>query len=146
MLAAHCLTIPAEDFPTLAGTDFTAVMAPSACMRAGSVAAPPKPIRMAAIITALGTDNVATNNPYDLFKEMQVLGKLMSFREQQPNAIPARDIVEMATVGGAHALGLDEEIGSLERGKRADLLALDARAIGFVPRAAQDVYTALVYA
>ncbi len=146
MLAAHCLTIPAQDFAALARAPFTAVMAPSACMRAGAPAAPLKAMRAAGIHTALGTDNVANNNSYDLFKEMQVLGKLMSFREQQPAAIPARAIVEMATRGGARALGWDSEIGSLEPGKRADLIALDEREIGWTPRGGQDIYTALVYA
>jgi 5-methylthioadenosine/S-adenosylhomocysteine deaminase len=145
MLAAHCLTIPPDDFSTLASAPFTAVMAPSACMRAGAPAAPLRAMRAAGIHTALGTDNVANNNSYDLFKEMQVLGKLMSFREQMPDAVPARDIIEMATVGGARALGLDQEIGSLEPGKRADLIALDANEIGWAPGAAQDLYTALVY-
>ncbi|MCC7163372.1 MAG: amidohydrolase family protein [Anaerolineae bacterium] len=146
MLAAHCLTIPPQDFSTLAAAPFTAVMAPSACMRAGAAAAPLKAMRHAGINTALGTDNVANNNSYDLFQEMRILGKLMSFREQEPTAIPARDIVEMATLGGARALGLEREIGSLEPGKRADLIALDANAMGWTPRAAQDPYTALVYA
>lgn len=145
MLAAHCLTIPSQDFSTLAAAPFTAVMAPSACMRAGAPAAPLRAMRAAGIQTALGTDNVANNNSYDLFQEMQILGKLMSFREQMPNAISARAIVEMATLGGARALGWESEIGSLEAGKRADLIALDANAIGWTPNAAQDIYTALVY-
>ena len=51
----------------------------------------------------------------------------------------------MATLGGARALGLDDEIGSLESGKRADLIALDLEEIGWAPMAAQDVYTSLVY-
>lgn len=145
MLAAHCLTIPADDFFQLAHAPFTAVMAPSACMRAGAAAAPLKAMRAAGIQTALGTDNTANNNSYDMFKEMHILGKLMSFREQTPNAIPARDIVEMATLGGARALGWGNEIGSLEPGKRADLIALDANEIGWSPQQAQDIYTALVY-
>ena len=103
VLAAHCLTIPPDDYATLADAPFTAVMAPSACMRAGAQSPPLKAMRAAGIHTALGTDNVANNNSYDLFKEMQVLGKLMSYREQQPDAIRARDIVEMATMGGACA-------------------------------------------
>src|SRR5690606_7917294 len=115
-------------------------------MRAGAPAAPLKAMRQAGINTALGTDNVANNNSYDLVQEMQLLAKLMSFREQEPAAIPARDIVEMATMGGARALGLEAEIGSIEPGKRADLIALDANAIGWVPRATQDEYTAIVYA
>ena len=76
---------------------------------------------------------------------MQIAAKLMSFREKAPNAIPARDIVEMATRGGARALGLEEKIGSLEAGKLADLIALDLTSIGWGPRGGQDIYTALVY-
>lgn len=146
VLAAHCLTTPPEDFPTLARSPFTAVMAPSACMRAGVKASPLKTLRAEGVNTALGTDNVANNNSYDLFKEMHILGKLMSFREGEPNAIPARDIVDMATLGGARALGLEREIGSLEAGKRADLITLDLNEVGWPPRAGQDIYTALVYA
>lgn len=145
LLAAHCLTIPPEDFPALAEAPFTAVMAPSACMRAGAAAAPLVAMQAAGINTALGTDNVANNNSYDLFKEMQLLGKLMSFREGRPDAIPARRIVEMATLGGARGLGLQDQIGSLEAGKRADLIALDLNEIGWAPSAGQDIYTALVY-
>ncbi|HEY9088480.1 MAG TPA: amidohydrolase family protein, partial [Anaerolineaceae bacterium] len=95
---------------------------------------------------ALGTDNVANNNSYDLFKEMQITGKVMSQRERTPNAIPARTIVEMATLGGARALGLEKEIGSLEAGKKADLISLDLDETGWGPTGAQNVFTALVYA
>ncbi len=65
--------------------------------------------------------------------------------EKQPDAIPARDIVEMATLGGARALGLADQIGSLEAGKKADLIALDLAEIGWGPAGGQDVYTALVH-
>jgi 5-methylthioadenosine/S-adenosylhomocysteine deaminase len=145
LMAAHCLTIPSGDFETLASAPFTAIMAPSACMRAGNEAAPLRAMQQAGIATALGTDNVANNNSYDLFKEMHLLGKLMSYREGEPTAIPSQRIVEMATIGGARALGLGERTGSLEPGKRADLISLDLNEIGWSPRAAQDVYTALVY-
>jgi 5-methylthioadenosine/S-adenosylhomocysteine deaminase len=146
VLAAHCLTIPDADLPTLAGAPFTAVIAPSACMRAGKPAAPLKRMLAEGVAVALGTDNVTANNSYDLFKEMQILGKLMSYREGEPNPIPAQTIVEMVTTRAAAALGLSDRIGSLDAGKRADLIALDLDAPGFAPRNAQDIYTALVYA
>ncbi len=145
VLAAHCITVPPSDFSTLATHPFAAVICASACMRSGAEAAPLKAMREAGIHTALGTDNVANNNTYDLFNEMQIAAKLMSLRERQPNVIPARDILRMATCGGARALGLDDHIGSLEPGKQADLIALDLGAIGWGPAGAQDVYTALVY-
>jgi 5-methylthioadenosine/S-adenosylhomocysteine deaminase len=146
LLAAHCLTIPREDFATLADSRFTAVLAPSACMRAGKAAAPLKAMLTEGITVALGTDNVTANNSYDLFKEMQILGKLMSYREGEPNPVPARTIVEMVTTRAAAALGIGESAGSIDVGKCADLIAIDLDAPGFVPRGAQDIYTALVYA
>jgi 5-methylthioadenosine/S-adenosylhomocysteine deaminase len=145
LLAAHCITVPPDDFPTLAAHPFTAVIAASAGMRSGGGAAPLKAMRQAGVNTALGTDNVANNNSYDLFNEMQSAAKVMSLREREPNAIAARDILEMATLGGARALGLEDEIGSLEPGKKADLITLDLTGVGWGPVGGQDVYTALVY-
>jgi 5-methylthioadenosine/S-adenosylhomocysteine deaminase len=145
LLAAHCLTIPEEDFALLSPHPFTAVVAASSAMRNAAGVAPLKAMRQAGVNIALGTDNVANNNSYDMFKEMQLTGKLMSLWERTPNAIPTRAILEMATLGGARGLGLDQEIGSLEAGKKADLISLDLEEIGWAPMAGQDIYTALVY-
>ena len=144
IIAAHCLDVPAEDFSTLAAHPFTADVAASSCMRNAAGAAPLPAMLEAGINVAMGSDNVTNNNSYDMFKEMQITGKLFSFVEQTPNAIPTRTILDMATMGGARALGLQEEIGSLEAGKQADLITLDLSEIGWAP-AAQDTYTALVY-
>lgn len=144
LIAAHCLTIPDEDLAALAAAPFTALLAPSSCMRAGMPAAPLRRFLEAGVDVALGTDNVTANNSYDLFKEMQVLGKLSSYRERVPNPVPARTIVEMVTTRAAAALGLGDVTGALEAGKQADLIALDLVEVGWGP-AAQDVYTALVY-
>jgi 5-methylthioadenosine/S-adenosylhomocysteine deaminase len=145
MLAAHSITIPAQDFEILGGTKFTAVICPSAAMRSGTGAASLVKMRSAGVNTALGTDNVANANSYDMFNEMQIGAKLMALWERKPAAIPARDIVEMATLGGARALGMDDRIGSIEAGKLADLIALDLGGIGWGPLGGQDIYTALVY-
>ena len=133
ILAAHAITIPEADWPTLAAHDFTAVAAASACMRAGAEAAPVLGMHQAGINVAIGTDNVCNNNDYDLFLEMRTLAKLTSFREKRPGALKAREILAMATANGAKALGLDAEIGSLEVGKRADLILLDRTDIGWTP-------------
>lgn len=145
LLAAHCLTVPVEDYPLLAAAPFTAVLAPSSAMR--NAAGIPDGVGMwqAGINLALGSDNVTNNNSYDLFKEMQILGKLMAIHERKPNPLPTREILRMATINGAKALGLAQEIGSLEVGKKADLISLDLREIGWAPTHAQDIYTALVY-
>ncbi len=153
LLAAHAITIPESDYPALARNPFTAVVAPSACMRSGSEAAAVVAMKKAGINLAIGTDNVANNNSYDLFKEMQLTGKLMAMREKHPNALTARDIVQMATLGGARALGLERITGSLEAGKKADLITLDLDETGWGPFGRDgegdynhdDIFTSLVY-
>jgi 5-methylthioadenosine/S-adenosylhomocysteine deaminase len=146
LIAAHCITVPEADFGTLARHDFSAVVAASACMKAGAEVAPLVAMRKAGINTAIGTDNVTNNNSYDMFNEMQTTAKLMALREGLPGAVSSREILDMATMGGARALGLQDSIGSLEPGKKADLISLDLDEIGWPPDEAQDVYTALVYA
>ncbi len=144
-LAAHCLTIPTEDYATLAKSQLTAVMAPSSAMRNAAGVMDVLGMDAAGINLALGTDNVTNNNSYDMFKEMQLAGKLMALHHRTPNALPTRKILEMATLGGATALGMADKIGSLEVGKQADLITLDLDEIGWAPTGGQDVYTALVY-
>ena len=102
-------------------------------------------MRNAGINIALGTDNVCNNNDYDLFGEMRTLAKLSSFREKRPGALTAREVLEIATAGGAQALGLEEEIGELAPGKKADLIVLDKTNIGWSPLPTNDPFTALVY-
>ncbi len=145
LLAAHSITVPESDYPALAAHNFTAVVAPSACLRSGAEVAAARAMLNAGINLAIGTDNVANNNSYDLFKEIQLTGKVMSQRERTPNVISAREILDMATMGGARALGLENEIGSLEPGKKADWISLDLDEIGWGPEGGQSIYTALVY-
>jgi len=145
ILAAHAITIPENDWATLAEQDFTAVVAATACMRAGAEAAPVVGMRQAGINVAIGTDNVCNNNDYDLFSEMRTLAKLSSFREKKPGALLARDILDMATRIGANALGLGDDIGDLSIGKKADLILLNRDEIGWSPMPSNDPFTALVY-
>ena len=145
MIAAHAITIPQSDWHLLSQRPFTAVAAASACMRAGAEAAPVVGMRAAGINVAIGTDNVCNNNDYDLFLEMRTLAKLSSFREQSPGALSAREVLDMATAGGAQALGLQDEIGELSVGKKADLILLDMTEIGWSPQPTNALFTALVY-
>lgn len=145
ILAAHSITLQPADFATVAGTPFSVVFAPSSGMRNAAGIPPLVEIHAAGINVSLGTDNVTNNNSYDMFKEMALTGKVMALLKRDAAAIPTRYILEMATLGGARALGLEKEIGSLEVGKKADLISLDLDEIGWSPRGGQDVYTALVY-
>ena len=146
ILAAHSITVPESDYTILAQSPFTAVICASSSMRSGFPAAPVKAMQAAGINLAIGTDNVANANSYDLFREMDIAAKLQVYRESAPGAVPAEDILRMATMGGAQALGWEEQIGSLTPGKLADLIALDLTEIGWGPKGAQDLYTAIVYA
>mgnify|MGYP001182241757 CR=1 FL=1 len=145
VLGAHSITVDENDIKILAAHPFNPVLAPSSSMRSGFPAMPAKAMLQAGLNVVLGTDNVCSSNSYDMFGEMGTAGKLMTNREHDVNAITAKELVYMATIKGAKALGLEHEIGSLEVGKKADLIALDLRDPGFIPICGQDWYTQLVY-
>lgn len=145
IIAAHAITIPEADWQLLAQQNFTAIVAASACMRAGVEAAPVVGMRNAGVRVAIGTDKVCNNNDYDLFLEMRTLAKLASFREKRPGALLARDVLDMATRVGAEALGLGDEIGDLSVGKKADVIILNRDEIGWSPVHDNDPFTPLIY-
>lgn len=146
IIAAHSIAIPLDDLDLVADKPFTVAFAPSSGMRNAAGIAPLNDLRKAGVNVALGTDNVTNNNSYDMFKEMAITGKIMALLTQNAAAVPTRYILEMATMGGARAIGMQDEIGSLEKGKKADLIALDLNEIGWAPFGGQDFYAALVYA
>ena len=146
IIAAHSIAIPLNDFSLVKDKPFTVAVAPSSGMRNAAGIAPLVELLEASVNIALGTDNVTNNNSYDMFKEMALAGKLMAFLRKDAAALPTRAILDMATLGGARAIGKEKEIGSLEIGKKADLIALDLDEIGWAPMGGQDVYTAMVYA
>ena len=92
----------------------------------------------------LATDSAASNNNQDLFQEMNIAAKLQKVFRRDPRALPAWQAVEMATIGGARALHLDRQIGSLEAGKQADLVLIGTGATHSTPM--YNVYSQLVYA
>ncbi len=98
----------------------------------------------AGIPLGLGTDGVNSADNQELFKAMQLAVGLFKDARLDPSLVPAETAVEMATIGGARCLGLEAEIGSLEVGKRADVILLDRRAPELTPLI--DVANALVYA
>ncbi|MDO9546985.1 MAG: amidohydrolase family protein [Pelolinea sp.] len=145
IIAAHSITIPIADLHLLEGKPFTVAAAPSSGMRNAAGVAPLVELLEAGVNVALGTDNVTNNNSYDMFKELSLAGKLMALLHKDAAALPTRAILDMATLGGARAIGKEDEIGSLEVGKKADLISLDLDEIGWAPMGGQDVYTAIVY-
>ena len=143
--AAHCLDLSDEDIAVFPRAEAASVAhCASAGLRSGRAAiCPVVPLREAGVTVTLGTDNVAANNSYDMISEMRLAGLVASHREGRAQPIAARDLVRMATIDGARALGLAHEIGSLEIGKAADLAAIDIGGPGYSN--APDLAALLVY-
>jgi 5-methylthioadenosine/S-adenosylhomocysteine deaminase len=87
----------------------------------------------AGITVGLGTDGCASNNNLDLFQEMDFTAKLHKVNTFDPTVMDARTVLQMATIDGAKAIGLDEDIGSLEIGKQADIIIIDTDKPHLVP-------------
>lgn len=96
------------------------------------------------VVVGLGTDSVASNNSMDLFKEMMICGLLHKQHRWDPKAAPVQKLLDMATIDGAAAIGMHKEIGSLEVGKKADIICL-AIAENHWPLAKKNVLSHLVY-
>jgi 5-methylthioadenosine/S-adenosylhomocysteine deaminase len=116
---------------------------PGSNLKLGSGIAPVVEMRRRGISVSLGADGAACNNRLDMFEEMRLAAVLQSIR-LGPGALPARDAVWMATREGARALGLEHEIGSIEAGKRADLIVVGLDRPHLAP--GPDPYSTLVYA
>jgi 5-methylthioadenosine/S-adenosylhomocysteine deaminase len=102
-------------------------------MKLASGVAPVPKLLDAGICVGLGTDGCASNNNLDMFSEMDVAAKLHKVYSRNPTVIDARCVVQMATVGGARAIGLGDITGSLEVGKEADLIIIDTNRPHLVP-------------
>ena len=145
VLAAHCIFVDETDRKILAQRQVGCVHNPSSNMMLASGVSPVPEMRAAGVAVGLGTDGPAgSNNDLNLMEEMDLTAKLAKISKMDPLALNAKAVVEMATFEGARALHLDKEIGSLERGKKADLILISLDEPNAVPM--YDVYAQLAYA
>jgi 5-methylthioadenosine/S-adenosylhomocysteine deaminase len=143
-LGAHCIFIDATDRKTLAEKGVGCAHNPSSNMMMASGVSPVPALRAAGIAVGLGTDGPAgSNNDFNMWEEMDLAAKLQKVFLDNPQALGAIDALTMATREGARALGLEKEIGSLEAGKRADLILVRRDAPHAVP--SYNVYSQIVY-
>ncbi len=142
-LAAHCVQLTPADLDLLQHSGTAVAHNPDSNMKLASGIAPVVEIRRRGIPVGLGTDGAASNNRLDLFDAMDLTAKIHKFRENDPEVMPARDVVRMATIDGAAAIGANKQIGSLESGKQADLIVLDLS--GPVYQPVHNIYSHLVY-
>jgi 5-methylthioadenosine/S-adenosylhomocysteine deaminase len=145
VLAAHCVWLDYTDMKILAERQVGCVHNPSSNMMLASGVAPVVDERAAGMRVGLGTDGPAgSNNDLNMMEEMDLAAKLQKSYRVDPRALGAMGALEMATIEGARALHMEKEIGSLEKGKKADLVILNLDTPNAVPM--YDVYSQIVYA
>ncbi len=145
LVAAHCIFVDETDRKLLAERQVGCVHNPSSNMMIASGVSPVPEMRAAGIAVGLGTDGPAgSNNDLDLMEEIDLAAKLAKISKMDPLALNAKAAVEMATIDGARALHMEKEIGSLEAGKKADLILITLDKPNAVPM--YDIYAQIAYA
>jgi cytosine/adenosine deaminase-related metal-dependent hydrolase len=143
LCTAHCVWVDEREQRMLAEHDVKVMHCPSSNLKLGSGIAPVAEMRAGGITVSLGADGAACNNHLDMFEEMRLAALLQATR-RGPGVLTARDALVMATRAGARTLGLEAEIGSIEPGKRADLIVVDRDRPHLLP--GPDPYSTIVYA
>lgn len=143
LCAAHCVWVDEGEQTLLAEHDVKVMHCPGSNLKLGSGMAPVVEMRARGITVSLGADGAACNNRLDMFEEMRLAALLQAVRGE-PGLLPARDVLWMATRAGARTLGLEDQIGSIEVGKRADVIVVERDRPHLVP--GPDPYSTLVYA
>jgi len=144
IVAAHCIFVDEADRKLLAQRGVGCVHNPSSNMMIASGVSPVPEMRAAGVAVGLGTDGPAgSNNDLDLMEEIDLAAKLAKISKMDPLALNAKSVVEMATIDGARALHMEKEIGSLETGKKADLVLISLNEPNAVPM--YEIYAQIAY-
>jgi len=144
LILAHCIWVNDIELDILKQSGTTVAHCPSSNLKLGSGIAPVVRMREMGINLSLGADGAPCNNNLDPFMEMR-LAALIQKPLHGPTALPAEQVFEMATCGGAAAMQLSTEIGTLEAGKKADLVLVDLSRPHNMPAAGKNIYSRLVY-
>jgi cytosine/adenosine deaminase-related metal-dependent hydrolase len=144
LVAAHCIFVDDADIELLRSRAVGVSHNIVSNIKAGKGVAPVLDMRAAGLDVGLGTDGPMSGNTLDMMGLLGYTAKLHKLASLDRSVMPARDVVEMATIGGARAIDMADRIGSLEVGKLADVLIVDTDSINMIPM--YDVYSALVYA
>lgn len=143
VLAAHCVNLSEKDMRTLSSRGVNVAYVPVANMKLGLGTAKVKDLASLGVNVGLGTDGPASNNSLDSFETMKTGALLQKHVYADPTAMPAHEVLKMATLNGARALGLERDVGSLEVGKKADVILVDLAKPHLTPL--HDVYSLIVY-
>jgi 5-methylthioadenosine/S-adenosylhomocysteine deaminase len=149
VLAAHCVHVDDGEMRALKGSHAGVAHNPTSNLKLSAGIAPVTRMRELGLDVGIGTDGPASNNDLDMFEEVRLAALLAKGTSGDPTALPAREALAMATRIGARAMHMDHLTGSLEAGKRADLVVIDLAAVHNVPVFHRDpsaVYARIVYA
>lgn len=149
VLAAHCVHIDTNEMHILHDHDATVAHCPTSNLKLASGIAPITHMLKANLTVGIGTDGTASNNDLDMFEEVRLAAILAKTDAGDPTALPAKQALLMATRQGAEALFLGDITGSLEVGKRADVITLDDKPLHNTPQFQRDpnaIYSRIVYA
>ncbi len=142
LVAAHCVTVDGEEIDLLATHGVAVAHCPRSNALLGCGIAPVRELLDRGVVVGLGTDSPASAPSFDVFDELRAAVSLARARAGRPEALSCAEALELATLGSARALGLDHLVGSLEPGKRADLVVVDLGETAFLPW--EDPATAVV--
>lgn len=143
LLAAHCIHLTDRDIRLLAGSETAVSHCIGSNTKAGKGVAPIKKLLSAGVRAGLGTDGASSGNTLDLFTQFRLFASFHKTKNRDRSLFPASEIVALGTRGGAKALGMERETGSLEPGKKADLVLVETKSVNMFP--CYDPYSALVY-
>jgi 5-methylthioadenosine/S-adenosylhomocysteine deaminase len=144
VVAAHGVWVTEPEMAVMKARGVSVAHNPESNMKLASGVAPLGAYLRAGVVVGLGTDSAASNNDLDMFESMRFAALLQKVHTGNPSEAPARAVLEMATIGGARTLGLESRVGSLEPGKRADLIVVgmsSARQTPLYDPVSQLVYT-----
>jgi 5-methylthioadenosine/S-adenosylhomocysteine deaminase len=144
LIADHCVHLDDPEIARIARTGVRVIHNPESNMKLASGISPVPKLLARGITVGLGTDGCASNNNLDLFEEMDTAAKLQKVGNMDPTVLDALTTLRMVTNSGAKALGLEKLIGSLEVGKKADIIVLDTNRPHLTPL--YNPYSHLVYA
>lgn len=145
VIAAHCVHLSKKEIELINKRKIKVSHNPCSNMKLSSGIAPINNLIKDNICVSIGTDGVASNNNLDIFEEMKFAALLQKVASSNPQVLPANEVFNMGTINGAKSLGLEKEIGSIEVGKKADLILIDMNKANITPMSDSPVSN-LVYA
>ncbi len=143
-IAAHCVWLSDRDIEILAKRRVNCVYNPASNMKLASGFMPLDKLLKSGVNVAIGTDGASSNNEQDLFRDMTLGSLIQKGKSLDPKAASALTMLELATINGAKAIGREDDLGSIEVGKKADIIAIDLNNINLKPYP-EDIEAALVY-